>query len=72
MRGQGDQQGTLALVTLLMSRLTWMQGVPHLLVGEQREAGVADPETQPSCARGCQGRVELKTRAAGGRGLWGC
>ena len=65
-RGWGDQQGTLALVALLMSRLTWMQGDPHLLVGEQQEADVADPETQPSCARGCQGHVELKTRAAGG------
>ena len=66
MRGLGDQQGTLALVTLLMPRLTWMQEVPHLLVGEQREADVADPETQPSRARGCQGHVELKTRATGG------
>lgn len=25
-RGRGDQQGTLALVALLMSRLTWMLG----------------------------------------------
>lgn len=65
-RGLGDQQGTLALVALLMPRLTWMQEVPHLLVGEQREADVADPETQPSRARGCQGHVELKTRATGG------
>lgn len=55
MRGRGDQQGALALVALLMSRLTWMQGVPHLLVGEQREAAVADPETSPHVPEAAKG-----------------